>query len=336
MRRRAVGHLTRWRWTDRPDRRRLPWYLMLVVLLFGSVVHPSPGTALAATTALPTAALAETNAAALDQDVDALLADEPGVFGVVVMTPAGQTLYSRNSEAPFVAASLYKLLVMATVYELEAAGKITLEEPVGGWVSVGDALFAMIVYSDNDASHTLLDRVGGIAVVNQTAQALGLDHTRIFVDPTTLPDWPPAPSADSTERATEQAAAFVEAAASAGGADVTTPEDMARFFWLLMNGRVVSPDASAAMLAILEQQTINDRLPVLLPPGTDVAHKTGNLPGVIHDAGIVSTPTGPVIVAALAEAMPNEARATATIQRLALTVYETSEWLPRWETLPQR
>ena len=314
---------------------RLVLVLLLVVSTAGSMVRVG----LAAPSVLRSAAttdVADVAADGLGGEIDALLADATGVYGVVVMTADGQTLYSRNSEVPFVAASLYKLLVMATVYELEAAGELTLDEQLSLGGTVTDGLFAMIVHSDNNASHALLDLVGGPDAVNKTAQRLGLEYTRVFIDPATLPDWPPAPARDSTERATELGSAFVLDAASDGGADVTTPRDVARFFHLLLDGRVVSPEASEAMLALLEQQQINDRLPVLLPPETAVAHKTGNLPGVIHDAGVITTPAGPVIVAALSEAMPDEDQAIKTIQELALSVYETATPLPQWAPRPNR
>src|SRR5206468_2519856 len=47
------------------------------------------------------------------------------------------------------------------------------------------------------------------------------------------------------------------------------------------------------------RQEINDRLPAALPDGVVVAHKTGNLLGLAHDAGIIFTPSGPRIVVAM-------------------------------------
>ena len=41
------------------------------------------------------------------------------------------------------------------------------------------------------------------------------------------------------------------------------------------------------MLKILRKQQLNDRLPRYLPPGTPFAHKTGALPGIRNDSGIL-------------------------------------------------
>ena len=53
------------------------------------------------------------------------------------------------------------------------------------------------------------------------------------------------------------------------------------------------------MLARLERQQINDRLPAQLPSDVVIAHKTGNLTGLAHDAGIIFTKTGPRVVVAM-------------------------------------
>ena len=44
------------------------------------------------------------------------------------------------------------------------------------------------------------------------------------------------------------------------------------------------------MLDILKKQRLNGKIPVLLPPGTAVAHKTGEDAGITHDVGIVYGP----------------------------------------------
>jgi len=68
---------------------------------------------------------------------------------------------------------------------------------------------------------------------------------------------------------------------------------------LLAKRQLISPAASDRMLARLERQQINNRLPAQLPPGVVVAHKTGNLAGLTHDAGIIYTKSGPRVVVAM-------------------------------------
>jgi beta-lactamase class A len=52
-------------------------------------------------------------------------------------------------------------------------------------------------------------------------------------------------------------------------------------------GEAVSREASAAMVEILKRQHFNAGIPAGLPPGTPVAHKTGTVTRIHHDAGIV-------------------------------------------------
>lgn len=52
-------------------------------------------------------------------------------------------------------------------------------------------------------------------------------------------------------------------------------------------GQAVSADSSAQMVSLLKDQQVNDRIPSLLPDGVVIAHKTGELDNLRHDAGIV-------------------------------------------------
>jgi beta-lactamase class A len=64
----------------------------------------------------------------------------------------------------------------------------------------------------------------------------------------------------------------------------------------------------------LLNQQVNDRIPSLLPSNATVAHKTGELPGVRNDAGIVRCPGSQYIIVTMsregdpAEEIPIEAR----------------------------
>ena len=268
----------------------------------------------------------------LAAEIDALLDGEPGVYGVVVATAAGETLYGRNADAPFVAASLYKLPVMAAVLAAQQAGELRLDEAIlvenAGEVTIADALRAMIEESSNEAAVALYERVG-IDAVNRTAADLGLDRTRMACDPTTLPGWPPRPGPDGRRGEADRATRFVLDSAALGWVNVTTPRETAAFFGLLLRGEVVDRRASARMLQTLLRQEVDDRFPARLPKGTAVAHKTGNLPGVVHDAGVIYAPDGPVVLVALAEDVPDEARAVAVLQRLAVVVHRAHGGSPR-------
>jgi len=60
-----------------------------------------------------------------------------------------------------------------------------------------------------------------------------------------------------------------------------------------------------------------------------VIHKTGNLDGVFHDAGIVQTPSGSVIVIAMAQAATDADMTYSVEQRLGLFSYQLGSGRPK-------
>ena len=66
---------------------------------------------------------------------------------------------------------------------------------------------------------------------------------------------------------------------------------------LVIDGRL-SASVRARALYFMRRQQVRDRLPFHLPPGTDIAHKTGSIAGVRNDAGILFVRRGPVLVCA--------------------------------------
>ena len=157
------------------------------------------------------------------------------------------------------------------------------------------------------AAAALLDRVGNDNV-NATMARLGLTSTEIRWMPGGTARGLPVPTPSDNGEVVY---------------NVTSAGDMATLFTLLLREEAVSAEASAAMLDLLVQQTVNDRLPVLLPSGTIVAHKTGNLPGLYHDAGIIYTPHGPVVVAVMT-AGADEFEAVQFMGQLGLLLYEAA------------
>ena len=279
----------------------------------------------------------------LTANVSALLDGQQGVYGVVVVDPTKGAIFSRNATIPFISASLYKLPLMAHIYGMIEAGQATLDQPltldgwyysineggdgyydasqIGGTTTVQEALFATGAYSSNVGALALASLTDW-AAIQETAHQLGMVDTSLMVYPATLPVWPPAEATEDENGDLASALAFIEAEASYGPVMVTTPADIAVFFERLIAGEIVSQSTSAAIYEILSQQMVADRIPALLPADTKTVHKTGNLDQVIHDAGIIYTPRGPVILAALIQGDPDDAQATGVIQQLARLVFD--------------
>jgi beta-lactamase class A len=239
--------------------------------------------ALAVTGLIP-GAPAAASTAELVQHLDQLVSAFPGGAGLWIADPTtSKPLYAHDADETIVTASLYKLALLAEAErrvdtgELHYGDTITIEdeditedgsfEPAGTELTLDEALEAMITISDNGTALALW-HVLGAENINATLRALGINDFHVFES------W--------------------------GEDDNTaTPRAVGTLLTLLAKRQLISAAASDRMLARLGRQQINDRLPAGLPEGVVVAHKTGNLPGLTHDAGIIFTPFGPRVVVAM-------------------------------------
>jgi beta-lactamase class A len=108
------------------------------------------------------------------------------------------------------------------------------------------------------------------------------------------------------------------AAFRAGIINTTTAPDLAALLAALQRGTAASPASTRAMLDILRAQEFNDEIPAGLPPGTPVAHKTGSITGVLHDAALVDPPgRAPYVLVVLTKGVPDERAARSAIVDVA-------------------
>ena len=237
---------------------------------------------------------ADASTAELVQQLDQISASFPGGAGLWIADPASKTpLYSRNPDEQIITASLYKLAVLMEAErrvetgELHYSDIITIQpedvtedgsfEEVGAELTLDEALEAMITISDNGSALALWRILGG-SNIDATLIREGMADFHVAYD-------------ESED-------------------NVATPRAIGTFFTLLAKKELISIPASERMLARLERQEISDRLPASLPDGVLIAHKTGNLVGLAHDAGIIFTKTGPRVVVAMTwDAFDEEANA---------------------------
>ena len=199
--------------------------------------------------------------------------------------------FDRQPERVYHAASTMKVPVMIEAFRLVEAGRLGWDDAVpvenrfrsivdgseyaitddsddalyalkGQTVTVRDLVERAITTSSNLATNLLIDLVGADSV-QATVDRLGAPGMRVL-------------------RGVEDLKAF-----DAGMSNETTAQALATLFVALRDGRAVAPDADAAMRDILSDQQFNEMIPAGLPGGTRVAHKTGEITRVHHDAGIV-------------------------------------------------
>ena len=155
--------------------------------------------------------------------------------------------------------------------------------------TVKDLLTLMIIISDNTATDMVMHRLGKDAVT-RTMHDLGLTDIHVPLTIRELFD-DLLPSSNPTQ----DMLALAKGPRNRTGIsyslgpdnDTGTPAALTELLALIWRGETVNRAACAAMLDILLKQQLNDRLPRYLPPGTPCAHKTGTLPGIRNDSGII-------------------------------------------------
>lgn len=219
-----------------------------------------------------------------------------GTLALAAREEASREVLRLRADRAMPTASVIKLAVLVAVYARAQAGALSLtdrltirdgdrvggsgviyELSAGTALTIRDLATLMVVVSDNMATNLLIDAAGGAPAVNRFVHGeLGLSgitlNRKLLL----------TPSADDP-------LAFA------------TPDALVDLLDGLVTGRVVSPAASAEMLAILGHQQYLDQVPRLLDQdaygdaavagdGDPVAVfcKTGMVDGVRADAGVLS------------------------------------------------
>jgi beta-lactamase class A len=213
--------------------------------------------------------------AALHRGLDSLAARHRGVLGYTVHNlDTGERLERRGDET-FPTASLIKVSVLVTVYDLVEKQELSLDDPLtvlkidkvpgsgqlqflhdNAVVTVHDAAWLMSTISDNTATNLLLDRII-IRRVWDKMEKLGLPHTKVH------------------SKSFLRIASFAMDSSVKYGLGVTTPNEMARLFALLADGKAVSPKADSAMLDMLAHNEDYSKLQRYVE-GISSPHKTGD------------------------------------------------------------
>lgn len=191
-------------------------------------------------------------------DTLGLMEDEPRLSASVIKLPIMVEAFFRFKEGTL---GRDERFTVTEADKLPSCGCLNLLH-TGLEVTARDLVALMITLSDNSATNLLIKRLG-IESVNARMEALGLTGTRL------------------------NRLLFDSEAASRGLENCVSARDMGFLLEEMYFGRLVSPEADAEMLEILSEQRLNGKLPLPLPRGVDVAHKTGEDSGITLDVGLV-------------------------------------------------
>jgi beta-lactamase class A len=254
--------------------------------------------------------------------VERVAAGLRGRLGCVVWGAGGDAWALHHPDEPFPAASVIKVPILLALGADVEAGRLRWDEvapsdsgdtAAGGGVvqflsplayTVRDLATLMIIVSDNRATNRLIDLVG-------------LDRINAYLSRAGC-------------RSTVLARRMMDFAARAEGREnITTPADTAGLFRRLLRGDLAAPATTAVLMEMLRAQQIRDRLPAWLPHDAAAAHKTGNFPGAMNDAGILFLRTGPVVASVFTCDLAADAEGRLAIQEIGRAIVETSHALLR-------
>lgn len=202
-----------------------------------------------------------------------------GVFLIDVDTGG---YFSLNGEQIFPSASTIKVPILVALFQAVDEGKIRLDEELtlekqhiakgsgdlqdrkpGSKFTVLETATKMITISDNTATNMLIERLGGLEVLNQQFQSWGLKDTVINNN---LPDLE--------------------------GTNTSSAKDLVNLMSQIDRAGLVSLKSRDRILHIMELTENNTLLPQGLESGAIIAHKTGTLNSLLADVGSIDLSNG--------------------------------------------
>lgn len=235
--------------------------------------------------------------------------------------------YERNANRAFHAASTMKVPVMIEVMRQASLGRLALSDSIvvknefssivdgspysmdigedsddsvygriGERMSIRDLVVQMITVSSNLATNILIDKVGADSV-QATSERLGTTTMRVL-------------------RGVEDLKAF-----DLGMNNTATAADLGILLGRIAEHTAVDPELDAEMIEIMLDQEFNKMIPSGLPAGTPVAHKTGSITRINHDAAIVSPDENPYVLVILTEGIDDHGVSSLRGSRIAEAIH---------------
>ena len=266
----------------------------------------------------------------LDSKITTLLEQVEGDFAIAFQDlHRKENVFFLNENERFHAASTMKVPVMIEMYQQVSQGQLALtdsilvknkfesivdystyemniaedSEPslytqIGKQMTLFDLMNQMIISSSNLATNILIDEVGA-KNVNASMQRLGAYNTEVL-------------------RGVEDQKAY-----DLGLNNMTTAKDLMTIFKSIALPLGETTQDQIAMIDVLKAQEFNDIIPRFLPGDVQVAHKTGSITGLHHDAGIIYLPNGETyVLVLLSKNLKNFDQGTLTLAKISQLFYE--------------
>jgi beta-lactamase class A len=243
--------------------------------------------------------------------VDRILAAHPGKTIAVAYYDVGSgsalLRNERSLDQPVLVRNEFTSIFDGSKYALEARedSDAELYALIGKELPLRELVRRMEVRSSNLATNIVIDLIGATRVMRLMGE-IGANDIQVL-------------------RGVEDDKAY-----HAGMNNTTTAHDLMLVFRTLAEKRAVSPAASEEMIEILALQEHNEGIPAGLPAGTKVAHKTGWITSISHDAALVFRPDGTqYVLVVLTRGFTDSAEANRVIAEISRVMWEASRPHPR-------
>jgi beta-lactamase class A len=195
----------------------------------------------------------------------------------------------------------FSSLVDGSPFQLDAGDDDDPEvyKKIGGTMTLGELCEHMITRSSNLATDLLMDRLGVENIRHSVtdAGATGLD----------------------VKRAVQDIKAYEK-----GINNTTTARALLILLERIAHLKAVDRESSLKMLAILKRQTFREAIPAGVPSGIVVAHKTGEITRIHHDAAVVYAPR-PFVLVLLVRGIEDRDKSSALMSGLTSVLYQVAE-----------
>jgi beta-lactamase class A len=268
--------------------------------------------------------------AAAQAQIEKRIADSHADVGIAFRTLDGKSEYFFHADGPFHAASTMKVPVMIELFHQVQEGKLRLNDSItirnefhsivdgspfkldpavdsetelykadGQVRTVAQLCELMITVSSNLATNLIIEKLG-VENIRTSVNLLHADGMHVL-------------------RGVEDQKAYDK-----GLNNTTTARGLLILLTAIAENKAVDASASQQMVETLERQKFNEGIPAGLPPGTRVAHKTGEITKIHHDAAIVYAPR-PFVLVILVRGIEDIKQSSALMTEITRTLYQAVE-----------
>jgi len=268
--------------------------------------------------------------ATAESAISARIAKSGADVAVYFLRLDGRAQWSVRADDVFHAASTMKIPVMIELFHQVQEGKVKLTDTLlvkNEFHSIMDGSAYVLNASDDSEGELykaegqkrtlrelceLMITVSSNLATNLLIEKLGVENIRAEVH--TL-------GADgmNVKRGVEDNKAFQK-----GLNNTTTASGLGILLQAIAEGKAVDAASSNEMVAILEWQKFNEGIPAGLPKGVPVAHKTGEITKIHHDAAIVFAKR-PFILVILVRGLAEKMDSAALMADISKSLYEAIE-----------